>query len=147
MRTYQAMITAMFKSKFPNMNFDIASFNPEELEADYFDDMLNVVIPLTLNKSKLSIDHSLLPYVEVTSPKDRLIMKIYPSTYNVNTQRKLLIQICEIIQQHLRSRPFTIHPFNPSEFQLLDPNGMDYIGQYVTLADAKRTSGYNYLLI
>ncbi|HEK22053.1 MAG: hypothetical protein C0191_04625 [Mucilaginibacter sp.] len=48
------------------------------------------------------------------------------------------------INEYLRSRPFTIVKYELGKYQLLDPNGMDYIGQYVSLIDAKKTSFYNY---
>lgn len=59
--------------------------------------------------------------------------------------KRLVTDITQAINKYIKSRPFTIIAYNRGQHRLLDPNGMDYIGQYVTLKDVKRTAFYNYV--
>ena len=67
-----------------------------------------------------------------------------PMALNFKNINRIAIVIAGSINNYLRVRPFTIQKFGSGAYRLLDPNGFDYIGQYVTLRDARRTSCNNY---
>ncbi|MCD8739057.1 hypothetical protein LT679_00460 [Mucilaginibacter roseus] len=52
------------------------------------------------------------------------------------------------LTDHLRNfttdHPFHIVRYQRGHYRLLDPDGFDYIGQYVSLKDAKRTCKGNF---
>lgn len=53
-------------------------------------------------------------------------------------------QMITAINSYIKSRPFLIEWYDRGKYRLLDPEGMDYVGAYITLSDAKRTSDHNY---
>jgi len=44
-------------------------------------------------------------------------------------------------------QPFSLVRISHRRWQVLDCNGIDYIGEYVTLKDAKCTTGNKYIII
>lgn len=52
------------------------------------------------------------------------------------TAQEVVKQLALFRQKH----PFTISTYGHGRHQLLDPDGFDYCGEYVTLRDARRTS-------
>lgn len=55
-------------------------------------------------------------------------------------------EMLQAINNYICSRPFTILKHSKEKYRLLDPAGFDYVGEYITLADAKKTCGYNFIM-
>ena len=55
---------------------------------------------------------------------------------NLLTAQEVVAHLTQFRQEH----PFTISTYGHGRYQLLDPDGFDYCGEYVTLRDARRTS-------
>ncbi|MFD0764538.1 hypothetical protein ACFQZI_06715 [Mucilaginibacter lutimaris] len=57
-----------------------------------------------------------------------------------------LQDLYKYIDSFLKMIPFKIVKYGKNKYQLLDPEGMDHCGEYITLKDAKSTSFDNYIL-
>ena len=55
-----------------------------------------------------------------------------------------LNEVIGAIRDYIATRPFTVFKYARGLYRLFDPNGVDYCGEYLSLADAKRTSGQNF---
>jgi len=62
----------------------------------------------------------------------------------MNRKKKIEIPFDMVLWAKTEDKPFTISKYGRAKYKLLDPFGFDYIGEYVTLSDAKQTSGNNY---
>ncbi|MBE9599869.1 hypothetical protein [Pedobacter sp. MC2016-24] len=117
--------------------------NTDSAEAEYFGKIINISFP---NSTKLVIDdpecyisfwltlydldaegnYEQIPY----SPFDREFL-----SYN---------ETLVAINDYIRTRPFSIVWQSRGRYRLLDPNGIDYTGELVSLKDARKTSSHNY---
>ena len=127
-------------SKFVNFEFIHGDLSAEYVfEADYFGSTLQIKVidPLRKTQSLKSC------FLTIENENGKIV-----SHHLLEAQRpgKLISNLKAVIGEHVRSRKFTIVKYKRGMYQLLAPGGGDYIGQYVTLKDAKRTSGYNYVL-
>ncbi|MES2454797.1 MAG: hypothetical protein V4594_04625 [Bacteroidota bacterium] len=57
-----------------------------------------------------------------------------------------LSQVIELVNTYVRSRLFRIIWQQHGKYLLLDPNGLNYTGELISLTDAKRTCQFNFLL-
>lgn len=104
------------------------------LEADYFDDE----ITLTLNQAS----------DRPSRPAYRLVITHHSgarAVFAAPANRKGSILLRKIIFHHIGTRPFSIIQHARGLYRLLDPNGFEYIGEYVTLKDAKHTCRNNFI--
>lgn len=59
---------------------------------------------------------------------------------------KGLAAVIKYVNSFIKLVPFKIVKHSRNQYQLLDPEGMDYIGEYVTFKDAKSTCFNNFLI-
>lgn len=111
--------------------------------ADYFDYTLKVTLP---KLTKFKGNKACLFSVELTSIYEKEEVKRLLTDIGGQSQWNSLKDVIDAVNQYVQSRPFTIVKYSKGQYILLDPNGFDYIGEYVTLADAKRTCGHNFKL-
>jgi hypothetical protein len=82
-------------------------------------------------------------HISISNNEGVLELKMVQKSDNIDT---LILKTIRPINKYIKTRPFTIIRYSHGQHKLLDPNGMDYIGQYTTLSDAKKTSLNNFLL-
>ena len=111
--------------------------NVINIEADYFGSVIQIEIKLAKSRK-----HILQSHISITNEYGQLEMDKILNHQNTDS---LFNKVVIAINSYVKSRPFIIIRYLPGQHKLLDPNGMDYIGQYVTLKDAKKSSCYNYI--
>jgi|GEM_PF-2222335 len=119
--------------------------NTDSAEADYFGEVINVSFP---NAGKRIVGD------------EECFTMFYLTLYRIDEQNcyekipydpfemefETIAEVIGAVNAYIRSRPFMIRWEGRGKYLLLDPNGANYTGEYVTLKDAKRTSRYNYEL-
>ncbi len=106
------------------------------IEAEYFDSKTQLLFFVSDSTKRIKTG-----CLKITNDKNQPINEMEINTSRLSSAVKT---ISLAITEYIRSKPFTIVKHHRGEYKLLDPNGMDYIGQYVTLKDAQKTSCYNY---
>jgi hypothetical protein len=113
------------------------SENVVDIESEYFGSLIEIKI--TTSEGRNDGFHCL-----ITITDENGMIEMYKSL-NHKVTHNLIYKVVQLINTYVKSRPFIIIHYSRGQHKLLDPNGMDYIGQYVTLKDAKKTSFNNYL--
>jgi hypothetical protein len=109
------------------------------LEADYF--RYTVLIKLTPMMLKKDC---FLYTVKISNEIDGTDVVILKSDLKSNTLKNALHKIIEITNMFIESHPFSIERHGFGKYTLLDPDGYDYIGEYVTKRDAIKTCDSNF---
>lgn len=129
---------SLTKRIYAQLNFTLTSLENEvDMESEYFGSEIQIKI-----KPAESKNHSLRCHITIMNENGLLETD---KILNHKTTYNLINKVIKLINTYVKSRPFTIVRYSRGQHKLLDPNGMDYIGQYVTLNDAKKTSFNNYL--
>ncbi len=108
------------------------------IEAEYFDSKIQLLFYVSDSTKRIKTGR-----LKITNDKNQPINEMEINTSRLSSAIKT---ISLVITEYISSKPFTIVKHHRGEYKLLDPNGMDYIGQYVTLKDAQKTSCHNYQL-
>lgn len=125
-------ITLRLNKISPKLQFEMV--NSESWEAEYFGDELSFTLTLKRGRPCSPAIFSLTHHSGA-----RAVMALPPGMGRLSRLRAFL-------KWYLDGRPFTIVRQAHGSWRLLDPNGMDHIGEFVTLKDACRTCGYHYSL-
>lgn len=119
--------------------------NTDSAEAEYFGKVISVSFP---NASRQVLDDKecyttfYLRLYDVDQYGCYDLLEYKPFEQDFATLREAL----SAINLYIRSRPFTIIKCDRGNYVLLNPFNADYIGEYLTLRDAKRICKHNFNL-
>jgi len=116
----------------------------ESIMCDYFGMNIKILLPYccTTNCIKLIFGFFIVAEDYSSRPQQISFMK---SSDDKNEFHKVE-DVIKMVNEYVLSRPFQILKWGTGKYKyiLLDPNGLNYTGEYVSLTDAKRTCDFNY---
>jgi len=115
----------------------------DSAEADYFGCTLRVSFPNSRRPDLLERFNTFCLELFATDQQGCYQQLDYPP---FDQEYGTLAAAANAINAYIRSRPFTILRHERGKYQLLDPAGYDYSGEYLTLAEAKRACAGNFKL-
>lgn len=130
------------------VHFEDTSWHNEptdSAQAGYFTDMISISFPNATKKDADNVDTYASFYLQLfmADAQGLYEKKPYPPFDN---DFDTLEEAAGAVNAYIRSRPFKIIDYGGGLYQLLDPEGMDYIGDFIGLVDAKRTCCNNFIL-
>jgi hypothetical protein len=144
MNVEELLIFLNKKMCFVNFEIEFSSQNLVVFKSAYFDFsvyMFCIFSSLKSGDRKIIFDCHLKIFNEFNKPSTAVFIsgKHDGECYSYSTAIMLF-------NNWIKKNPFTIVKFKPGQYQLLDPNGMDYIGEFVKLKDAKNTCDNNFVI-
>lgn len=117
----------------------------DSAEAGYFGEKISICFPNATDEDADNVDTYASFYLQLfkIDAEGLYEKRDYPP---FEEDFDTLEKAAGAVNAYIRSRPFKIVDYGGGLFQLIDPEGMDCIGDFVGLADAKRTSCNNFIL-